>query len=126
MACVDAVKKKSPGPQPWTLDHNICCVTAWWAVTSNPLGRGTGQKMEVFWGDVFTEFNRLCAEKSVAEGPPIGSPHVYRQRTPRGVGVRFGKMQLLINSFIEDYGRARFVVRASGATEVDFIKDAHK
>ena len=123
MACVAALKT---GNAPWRDCHNILVVTAWWTVSSSPLGSGAQQTQQVFWLNIRNEYNRLCIVAGVKLGTPTKKDVVYRPRTWRALQKQFGKLQLSINHFIGDYVRSSYVVRASGAGEEDFMADAHK
>ena len=126
MASVEVVRgTKGAGPAPWTKPHNLAVVTAWWTVSGNPLFRGTNNKVEVLWKAILHEYDRLLTLPLYQPVARVTSPHVYRERTWRGLQSRFKAMQLLINRFIGDYGRARFVIQASGSDEDQYVKDAH-
>ena len=128
MAAVEAVRAaRGLGPAPWTLPHNIAVVTAWWTVSGNPLFRGTNNKVEILWKAVHNEYDRLLnlpAYQAEGDGR-VQAPQHYRARTWRGLQSRFKSMQLLINRFIGDYSRARFIINASGSDEARYLKDAH-
>ena len=110
MASVEAVRgAKAPEPAPWTLPHNIVVVTTWWTVSGNPLFRGTNNKVPIFWKAMKNKYDRqltLPKYQPLEDDPQLDNPHVYKERTWRGLQSRFEAMQLLINRFIGDYSRA--------------------
>ena len=76
--------------------------------------------------NIRNEYNRLCTVGGIKLGTPTKRDVVYRPRSWRALQKQWGKLQLAINHFIGDYVRASFVVRASGAGEEDFMRDAHR
>ena len=124
---VAAVVTEYGGPEPWSDLHNLALCMAWYKVSASPLGNGTSQAELTFYDHVLIAFLIIYKNLGGIDAAPTRKGRKpYRPRSAKGCKNKWLGMNTEINYFLACDIRASFTVRRSGATLVDFRKDARK
>lgn len=114
------------GNEPWSKEQEVVLARAWYSVSSNPLGNGTGKTREEFWDDGLIVYNKFCKDAGIKPATPKRAKLPYRPRTGRALLAKWKDVQHDCSMFLSEDIRASHTIAASGETEEDFRNKAMK